>query len=293
MKTADLKTLDVVIPVYNEQKILEKTINTLHAFLSEAMKEYDWKIIVADNASKDNTLVIAKALSSRFPRVSFIHLDQKGRGRALRRAWSESTADIRTYMDVDLSTALEAFPSLVNALATEYDLATGTRLEKESNTKRSLLREVLSRGYNFLVKLILYTKYSDAQCGFKGITKQAAEELIPQVKDNEWFFDTELLTLSEKQGYRLFEIPVTWVEDPDSRVRIVKTVAQYLRDLIRLRLDLLRGASQRKKPVQVEVQAEIPPSHVDDKEKHKKNGKNQQLMGQELVHDIVEKVAKK
>lgn len=237
----NIKRLDVVIPVYNEQKALEKSVATLHAFLQESLPDYDWCITIADNASKDNTLAVAKSLAEKLKRVSYIHLDKKGRGRALRSAWTQSDADILTYMDVDLSTQLDAFPPLVRALSDEFHVATGTRLTPKSNTTRSLFREVLSQGYNILVKLFLQTKFSDAQCGFKGITKETAIVLLPKIKDEEWFFDTELLTRAEKAGYKIFEIPVTWVEDPDSRVRIAKTIAQYIRDLFRLRIDLLRN----------------------------------------------------
>lgn len=235
-----MKKLDVVIPVYNEEKILAKSISELHSYLEKSMGHYDWRIVIADNASLDNTINVAKELSQRYSRVSHIHLDQKGRGRALRQAWMQSDADILTYMDVDLSTKLGAFPPLVQALAMGHDIATGTRLSKRSCTTRSFSREALSRGYNLLVKLFLQTSFSDAQCGFKGITREAAAQLVPAIKDNEWFFDTELLTLAQKKGFRLYEIPVAWVEDPDSRVRITKTIAQYIRDLFRLRIDLLR-----------------------------------------------------
>ncbi|MCX6707509.1 MAG: glycosyltransferase [Candidatus Woesearchaeota archaeon] len=195
--------------------------------------------MVADNASKDRTLEIAKELSSRMKNVGYIHLDQKGRGRALRKAWTESNADIVSYMDVDLSTELEAFPKMINGmLAKGYNVATGTRLTKKSRTTRSFFRESLSRGYNYIVRTILWIRYSDAQCGFKAATRKAVREIVPLIQDNEWFFDTELLTLGEKYDYGIYELPVTWIEDPDSRVRIAKTVYQYLRDVMRLRFQL-------------------------------------------------------
>ena len=236
---AEKKTVDVIIPVYNEEKILAKTVKTLHGFLSGNFSDYDWKIIIADNASKDRTLEIAKELSSKMKKVNYIHLDQKGRGRALRKAWTESSADIVCYMDVDLSTGLEAFPKMINGmLAKGYSVATGTRLTEKSRTTRSFFRELLSRGYNHIVRTILWIRYSDAQCGFKAVTRKAVKEIVPLIQDNEWFFDTELLTLAEKYDYGIYELPVTWIEDPDSRVRIAKTVYQYLRDVMRLRFQL-------------------------------------------------------
>ncbi|MBD3313087.1 glycosyltransferase [Candidatus Woesearchaeota archaeon] len=240
-KKKESKSVDIVIPVYNEEKALADSVRRLSRFLSGNLKAYSWRIVIADNASIDDTLKIAKKLSDNSQKVGYIHLDQKGRGRALRKAWTESKADIVSYMDVDLSTDLEAFPKMIDALAERYDVGTGTRLSKRSRTERSFKRELLSRGYNILVKAILFTKFSDAQCGFKAATRKAVDDLVPLVKDNNWFFDTELLTLAEKKGYKTYEIPVKWIEDPDSRVNIIQTVYEYIRDLLRLRFELWMG----------------------------------------------------
>lgn len=242
------KTLQVVIPVYNEEKDIEKCIARLREFLSEYMNRYEWQVVVANNASTDNTLEIAKKLSKIYSDVSYVHLDKKGRGRALRKAWTETKADIVSYMDVDLSTDLEAFPVLIEALAFRgYDVATGSRLMSGSRTKRCLKRDILSRGYNLIVKTMLGTKITDVQCGFKAATGKAARELAPLVKDNNWFFDTELLIVAEKKGYRIFETPVTWDEDLHSKVRIFKTVYDYLRDVSRLRYEMWFRKEKYKK----------------------------------------------
>lgn len=235
-----VKSLQVVIPVYNEEDALEDSVKKLREFLSEYMKKYRWEIVVANNASTDKTLEIAKRLSRQYKDVSYVHLDQKGRGRALRKAWTETKADIVSYMDVDLSTDLEAFPVLIEALAFRgYDVATGSRLMSGSRTKRGVKREILSRGYNLIVKTILGTKITDVQCGFKAATGKAARELAPWVKDNNWFFDTELLIVAEKRGYRIFETPVTWDEDLHSKVGVFRTVYDYLRDVFRLKMEML------------------------------------------------------
>lgn len=233
-----MKTVDVVIPVYNEEHVLEKSVKKLREYLKQNLKGFKWRIVIADNASIDKTLDVAKKLSEKFNDVGYIHLDKKGRGRALRKAWTQSKADIVSYMDVDLSTELRAYPKMINALAGKYDIGTGTRLAKGSRTKRCFKREFLSRGYNILVKMILFTHFSDAQCGFKGATRDAVKKLVPLVKDNNWFFDTELLTLAEKKGFKIYEIPVKWIEDPDTRVHIFQTVYEYIRDLMRLRYEL-------------------------------------------------------
>lgn len=242
------KTLQVVIPVYNEEDVLEDSVKKLREFLAEYMGKYRWQVVVANNASTDRTLDIAKALGRKYKDVSYIHLDQKGRGRALRKAWTETKADIVSYMDVDLSTDLEAFPVLVEALAYRgYDVGTGSRLMSGSRTKRGIKREILSRGYNLIVKLALGTKITDAQCGFKAATGKAARELAPLVKDNKWFFDTELLIVAEKKGYRVFETPVTWDEDLHSKVRLFRTVYDYLRDVCRLRAEMLFNREKYRK----------------------------------------------
>jgi len=228
-------TVDVVIPVYNEERVLEQSISTLVAFL-HARCPYHWRVVIADNASTDRTLEVAKRLSERIPEVDFIHLGEKGRGKALQRAWIESEADVVSYMDVDLSTNLEAFPPLIEALISGgYHLAIGSRLKRGSVITRQLKREILSRGYNLLIKLLFFHNFSDAQCGFKALTRQAVRELVPLVKDQGWFFDTELLLRAEQKGYKIFEVPVEWIEDLDSRVNILQTALDDVKGLIRVR----------------------------------------------------------
>jgi glycosyltransferase involved in cell wall biosynthesis len=228
--------VDAVIPVYNEEHVLEQSVHLLRAFLKERFP-YRWRIVIADNASIDRTLNVAQTLSERFPgEVTYIHLPQKGRGRALKAAWLGSDADILSYMDVDLSTDLECYPPLIKAIAEEgYDIAIGTRLAKGAQITRSLKREITSRGFITITKLMMGTTFSDGQCGFKAISRRAAQELLPLVENNEWFFDTELLILAERRGYRRKEIPVKWIEDPDTRVNIRKTAIEDLRGLVRMR----------------------------------------------------------
>lgn len=227
--------VDAVIPVYNEAHVIEKSVATLSAFL-ESNLPYDWRIVVADNASTDATLQVAKTIADDNRRVNVLHLDQKGRGRALKAAWLGSDADVLSYMDVDLSTDIRAYPALVRAIAEQgYDLSTGSRLARGSRTTRGVKRDVISRTYNVIIKAGFRTKFSDAQCGFKAIARNAAQKLLPRVENNEWFFDTELLILAERRGYRIKDIPVRWVDDPDSRVDVPKTVMEDLRGLWRLK----------------------------------------------------------
>jgi len=229
-----MTSVDVVIPVYNEEHVLARSVATLRQFLGQNLPQ-SWTIVIADNASTDKTWEVAQALDQQHSDVVSLHLDEKGRGRALRRAWLQSSADIVSYMDVDLSTDLKAFPPLIRAIEDGYGVATGSRLLPSSSVTRSFRREFTSRSYNLLIKAMFLAKFSDAQCGFKALSSKAAQELVPQIKDQEWFFDTELLILAEKRGYRIKEIPVAWVEDPDSRVAIVRTMREDLKGLLRLR----------------------------------------------------------
>jgi glycosyltransferase involved in cell wall biosynthesis len=234
--------VNVTIPVYNEEIILPKSIASLHSFLEHHCR-FDWEIVIANNASIDGTLEVAKRLSKELSNVRVVHLDQKGRGRALKKTWTESRADILSYMDVDLSSNLFAFPPLIEGLLSGgFDIGIGSRLLKASTTKRSLKREAISRVYNLMVKSFFFTKFSDAQCGFKALTRKAADELLPKIEDNGWFFDTELLVIGERLGYRVFDLPVSWVEDMDSRVKIVRTALDDIRGLIRVKGKFRRGA---------------------------------------------------
>ncbi len=232
----------IVIPVYNEEKILSQSVSQLHKFLSDRKLDFEWEIAIADNASTDRTMAVAGEITARHDRVRVIHLDEKGRGRALKKVWSESDADIVTYMDVDLSTNLESFLPMVKALKDDgYDVAIGSRLMREASTTRSLKRETISRAYNLLVKAFFSSRFSDAQCGFKGITRRVAREILPFVEDTNWFFDTELLIISEKKGYKIKDVPVKWIEDLDTRVKIVKTAVEDIKGLIRVRRHFREG----------------------------------------------------
>lgn len=231
-----MATIDVVIPVYNEERALAGSVAQALAFF-DAHPEHAWRIVVADNASIDRTLEVARALEAQHPgRVVVLHIPVKGRGIALREAWLTSPADVVAYMDVDLSTDLAHLPALVDPIAAgEVDVAYGTRLHRESRTNRSFKREFISRSYVLILRALAGLRVTDAQCGFKALSREAARSLVPLVRDNAWFFDSELLIVAQANGYRLCEVPVRWEEDPDTRVRIVKTAIDDLRGIWRLR----------------------------------------------------------
>lgn len=237
----DSLALDVAVPVYNEQATLERSIRTLHEYLSEQL-EVPWRITIADNASTDETAGIADRLAGSLPGVVAVHLGEKGRGRALKRVWLESRADVLAYVDVDLSTDLSALPPLIAPLLSGHsDVAIGTRLARGSRVVRGGKREFVSRGYNLLLRGAMAVRFSDAQCGFKAVRREVAQELIPLIEDNGWFFDTELLIIAERSGLRIHEVPVDWIDDPDSSVDIVSTAREDLKGMLRVGRSIMTG----------------------------------------------------
>jgi glycosyltransferase involved in cell wall biosynthesis len=227
--------VDVILPVFNEERVLERSVRTLHAYLTDNLR-HDWKILIADNGSRDQTAQIAKQLEQTLPNVVAMHIPEAGRGRALTRAMLASDADILSYMDIDLSTDLDAFPKMVNAIAEQrYDVVAGTRLGLGAETTRSLKRELLSRGFVLMTNMLFQTRLRDTQCGFKAISREAAQKLLPMVKDTGWFWDTELLLMAAKSGWRVTFVPVRWIEDTDSRVKVVSTVWRDIKGLLRMR----------------------------------------------------------
>jgi glycosyltransferase involved in cell wall biosynthesis len=225
--------LEIVVPAYNERIALEASLRRLHGFLGTF--PFSWRIVIADNASTDGTLALARRLSYELASVEVIHLPCKGRGRALRAAWSASEARVLCYMDADLSTDLAALLPLVAPLISGHsDVAIGARLARGARVQRSRKRELISRAYNHLLRIALRARFSDAQCGFKAIRRDVARELLPLVLDEQWFFDTELLMVAQRRGLRIHEVPVDWVEDEDSRVDIVATALADLRGIARL-----------------------------------------------------------
>lgn len=234
--------VDVIVPVYNEETDLGPSVRRLHAYLADGFP-FSWRITIADNASTDSTPAVAQSLAEELPGVRNVRLDQKGRGRALRHTWLDTDATVVAYMDVDLSTDLAALLPLVAPLISGHsDVAIGSRLSKGSRVVRGTKRELISRSYNLLLRATLGTRFSDAQCGFKAMRADRARVLLPHVRDNGWFWDTELLVLAERAGLRIHEVPVDWVDDPDSRVDIVATAVGDLRGIARLAGGLVSGS---------------------------------------------------
>jgi glycosyltransferase involved in cell wall biosynthesis len=226
--------VEVVVPVHNEERVLADSIHRLDEHLASGFP-FSWRIVIVDNASTDGSLAIARRLTGELPFVDLMHVPEKGRGRALRAAWSTSEAEVVCYMDVDLSTDLQALLPLVAPLISGHSqVAIGSRLAHGAHVTRGPKRELISRVYNRLLHTTLRARFSDAQCGFKAVRADAVGELLPEIRDNGWFFDTELLILAQRRELRIHEVPVDWVEDPDSRVEIVRTAVDDLRGIARL-----------------------------------------------------------
>ncbi len=256
------RLVEVTVPVYNEEKVLEQSIRLLHSYLADNLP-FQFVITIADNASTDGTFDIAQRMRAELPRVRAVHLERKGRGLALRHVWGSSEADIVAYMDADLSTGLDAFlPLIAPLLSGHSDLSVGSRLAHGAQVVRSPKREIISRAYNLLLRTVLSARFSDAQCGFKAGRTEVIRALLPAVEDDAWFFDTELLMLAQRKGLRIYQVPVTWTEDPDSSVEIVRTALADLRGVARLRF---RRPGQRPmlsstgRPTQPELTASEPP----------------------------------
>jgi glycosyltransferase involved in cell wall biosynthesis len=236
--------IDVVVPVYNEVAVLEASIARLHSYLSTSFP-FTWRITIVDNASTDGTWFRAALLARDSDRVRALHLDRKGRGLALRTAWYASDAAVVAYMDVDLSTDLDALLPLVAPLVSGHsDLAIGSRLAPGATVARGPKRELISRSYNAILRTVFATDVRDAQCGFKAVRADVARRLLPAIEDDAWFFDTELLLLAERNGLRVHQVPVDWIDDADSRVHIARTAMLDLAGTARVARSFLGGGGR-------------------------------------------------
>ncbi len=229
--------VNITIPVYNEEESLSQKIQELIAFLNKTKFPHKYEIIIADNASTDNTGKIAKKLVKKYPLVKYIRIDKKGRGLALKTVWTKTNADVLSYMDVDLSTDLKHFKPLIDSIVvSKNNLAIGNRLGKNSKViGRSFLRELLSRGYNLILRLIFFSPINDSQCGFKAIDRKSFLKLVKEIEDNNWFLDTEMILLALHRGMKVSQIDVKWIDDPGSQVKIVKTVSEDLHGVARVK----------------------------------------------------------
>lgn len=229
------KSLEITIPVYNEEVELAENILRLYEFAGQRLQKYRWQITIADNASFDRTAEIGRELSRKYSQIKYRRLDQKGRGRAIKKVWQNSHCDLLCYMDIDLSTDLKHLPALIAALENGADIAIGSRLLPGSKVlQRSFKRELISHSYNLLIKLFFQTRFSDAQCGFKAMRREIFQKLVPVLEDNGWFLDSEMLIIAEKSGLKIHEEAVVWRDNPGSTVRVLPTAMADFHGLWRL-----------------------------------------------------------
>jgi glycosyltransferase involved in cell wall biosynthesis len=249
--------VEIVIPVFNEDQVLAASVRRLHEYLLDTFP-YSFQISIADNGSTDATWEIATRLAGELDHVRAVRIGRKGRGGALRQVWSSSGAEIVSYMDVDLSSDLDAFLPLVAPLLSGHsDLAIGTRHLRGASVARSLKRAVFSRGYNLLLRTTLGARFSDAQCGFKAGRAEVVRALMPVVEDDDWFFDTELLLVAERHDLRIHEVPVDFVDDPDSKVDVLRTALDDVRGMRRVARRIFAGAIRVPVPPRVKY-ARLP-----------------------------------
>lgn len=239
--------VDLVIPVYNGEKDISTCVDSLLKWIKDHIG-YEWRIVIVDNASTDKTLIVANDYQKRYPEIVFVkHISRKGRGIALRTAWSESEADVCAFMDVDLSTDLCHITEIIKPIVNnECDICCGSRWLSNSEVKRKFFRGILSWSYNFMLRVFLGLRINDAQCGFKSIKTEVSHTIIPLVQDNSWFFDTELLAIAQKNGYRIKEIPVKWIDNSQTTVTVARTIKEFLKGIWRLRLNGIPKTNRSK-----------------------------------------------
>jgi glycosyltransferase involved in cell wall biosynthesis len=230
------KKLVIALPVYNEEKIVARHVRQLEDFLSKKLSQFDWKIIIINNGSTDQTLTKVQCLAQQSQKITVLNLTEAGRGGAIRYAWEHIVADYYVYMDIDFSTPLNHLPNLLHALEQKrFDIACGNRLLPASHVRnRTVLREFMSRTYSWMVRTLLQVGFSDPQCGFKAVNRRVTSQILPLTHNQNWFFDTELLTIAEKKGYAIYEEPVVWEDDHSSSVKKIPTILEDLSGIVRL-----------------------------------------------------------
>lgn len=226
-------TFEITIPVLNEEDGLVRDVSTLYDFCIRTLPDTkQWAIVIADNGSTDRTGEIAESLASQTENISYFRLDRRGVGLALRTSWRNSQTEIIGSMDLDLSTDLKHLPQAISALSDEgYDLVYATRLHHDSKVRgRSLKREITSRVLNYMMRNYLNVTISDGMCGFTFFRRSFLENILDNGASSDgWFFQAELLIVSEWLGLKICELPVEWTEDNNSKARIFPLAIEYIR----------------------------------------------------------------
>ena len=238
--------VSLVLPAYNEADRIGKTINQTSKALKEITSSFE--IIIAEDGSSDGTDKIASKLAEKYNYVRHLHSDSRlGKGRALTRAFKSAHGEVICFVDVDLATDMKHFKELIEAISLEgYDFAIGSRMMPQSKVKRPLKRSVASQGFNFLVRTLLHSNLYDHQCGFKAFKKDSLFNLIDKVKNENWFFDTELLVLAQHKGYKIKEFPVVWTHGGPTKVNLRTDILDMGSQIFHLWWSLNKQARQNK-----------------------------------------------
>lgn len=232
-----MKKLEITIPVLNEEKTIKLKINEMINFVENNISNVTVKFIIADNGSTDATERYSLELVDKFENLEYIKLPEKGVGLALRTSWLKSSADYVGYMDLDIATDLEALKIVTSEMEKNTKIINGSRLLKDSIViNRTLLRELSSRVFNMILKLVLKVKFTDGMCGFKFLDRKIAQELIETGIDTKgWFFSTEIMVKGSWKNIEIKEIPVKWTDDRNSKVKIFSLSLNYLKSIFKLK----------------------------------------------------------
>lgn len=242
--------IDFCLPVYNEEKIMKGSVVRLLEFCQSQNWNFNWQIALLINGSRDQSLEIARQLAERHPdRIVCFDYPEAGRGRALKKYYLASQADILTYMDIDLAVSLDNIQPLIDPIICgQADMVIGSRLLPESRIKRSFIRELSSQSYNYLSRIILGHKFSDMQCGFKAVKTESFKKLSPFITDTQWFFDTEMIAFGHLFDYRIKEIPVDWSEnrwdERKSKVKMFRDSFKFFINLLDLKFRLISAKNR-------------------------------------------------
>jgi glycosyltransferase involved in cell wall biosynthesis len=246
-KNNELKHFEIVVPVYNEERQLKQSIMILYDFLNEKYPSSQWRVTIANNGSRDCTKEIALELTKKYENIKYFNLDEKGFGKAVKSVWRGSSYSILGFIDLDLATDLKHLPEAIDTFQDrDVDIVVGSRLLPESVVEnRTLLREITSRVFNFILKKYLRVNYSDGMCGFKFIKKESYAKLSEfGVQNDGWFFSTELLIIADFLNLKMYELPIHWVDNEDSKVQLIDLVKKYLIEMRRVKSRLRNGKKQ-------------------------------------------------
>lgn len=226
--------ISIFVPAYNEEKILEENILRLHNFLKKNIRDY--KIIILDSSSKDKTPEISKRINKKFKKILYLNNEKRGKGIAIKEASLKMNSDFYSFIDIDMPINLEEYVRIIKKVIDgETDICIASKYVRGSVYNRPLKRVVASKAYNLISRIFLGLPIRDVFVGVKAWNKKVNCVVWPDVKDERWFFDMEFLYHSDKKGFKILEMPVTYKETrADSRLSFSKEGVYLGRKLFKL-----------------------------------------------------------